>query len=302
MESVRSAQIQVDMWIQGADIYTDQPFWQHCRTGQITFDQPTIQFFLPPNFKIPEQPPDLPEGIDIDAQTSSSEESLGEWQRKCGEKRRFFFKSPSRSQRSHLQTMEADYHDNIINPDVLSLREDQQLEYIADDNSSVSSQQLSLGGTGGQQRSFRRTVRMPTSTQALLPRIASSSRQQQQQQQQLSADQQRDFFSSRSQQLIVRQNSQSKSKNILAMIQLNSPLDATGLDSLQETLRMVSFPNIDLSPRPDNLHDVAVHLKPKINDEFETAYKAVRKVRKISLVSFVLYPFFYLFYLRNGTK
>lgn len=108
MESVRAAQILVDSWVREEDIYSDKPFWQHKITHKMTYDEPTIYHYLPPGFIIPEAPEPLPSDIDINT-TSSSDESLTEWQRKHGRDRdvsleKALGKSKKTSVRSNVQT------------------------------------------------------------------------------------------------------------------------------------------------------------------------------------------------------
>jgi hypothetical protein len=108
MESVRSAQIQVDMWLKEQDIYSDEFFWQHKLTHAMTYDEPTVFHYLPPGFTIPEKPDPLPSDIDINT-SSSSEDSLGEWQRRSGQRRgendtRSLGKFKRMSIRSNVQT------------------------------------------------------------------------------------------------------------------------------------------------------------------------------------------------------
>lgn len=75
------------MWVSEQDIYNDQLFWQHKITKQISLNEPTIFHYLPPNFIIPEPPEPLPEDIDLQS-SSSSNESLTDWQAKYGNQRR----------------------------------------------------------------------------------------------------------------------------------------------------------------------------------------------------------------------
>ena len=74
MESVRSAQVQLDFWQRYEDIYTDIPFWENKLTGEITTEKPSLNNFLPPRFQVPLPPGDLPEGVSLD--TSSDEDEL----------------------------------------------------------------------------------------------------------------------------------------------------------------------------------------------------------------------------------
>ncbi|KAJ1439312.1 hypothetical protein B484DRAFT_415932 [Ochromonadaceae sp. CCMP2298] len=87
MHSVTSAQFQVDLWIKNKDIYRDEIYWKNEVNGNITYDRPGVQHYLPSNFQIPIPPDDLPE--DIPLETSSSEDSQGEgWILQHEEKRR----------------------------------------------------------------------------------------------------------------------------------------------------------------------------------------------------------------------
>ena len=87
MQSVTSAQFQVDLWIKKKDIYSDKIYWRNDIDGKITFDRPGLHHYLPPNFKIPVPPADLP--ADIPLMTSSSEDSQDDgWMLRYEERRR----------------------------------------------------------------------------------------------------------------------------------------------------------------------------------------------------------------------
>jgi hypothetical protein len=73
MQSVRVAQGQVDLWEKHTDIYTDQPFWTHKLTGEISVDEPGLHHYLPPSFRVPTPPPKLPDGFSLDTSSSESE-------------------------------------------------------------------------------------------------------------------------------------------------------------------------------------------------------------------------------------
>ena len=73
MQSVRVAQGQVDLWEKHTDIYTDQPFWTHKLTGEISMDEPGLHHYLPPSFRVPTPPPKLPDGFSLDTSSSESE-------------------------------------------------------------------------------------------------------------------------------------------------------------------------------------------------------------------------------------
>jgi hypothetical protein len=73
MASVTSAQIQVDLWIKGLDLFTDKPFWQHKYTNEISLEKPGVYHYLPPDFKIPVPPEDLPEGVTLDSTDEEAE-------------------------------------------------------------------------------------------------------------------------------------------------------------------------------------------------------------------------------------
>eukprot|EP01038_Epipyxis_sp_PR26KG_P009415 gene9415-12681_t len=75
MESVKIAQAQVELWLKGVDVYSDRPFWTHKNTGDVTYDKPSIRYYLPPNFIIPDPPEDLPPDMVL---SSSSDESMSE--------------------------------------------------------------------------------------------------------------------------------------------------------------------------------------------------------------------------------
>jgi hypothetical protein len=272
MESVRSAQIQVNMWIPNADIYTDRAYWRHARTGQITYDVPTVQFYLPPNFKIPDEPPHVPEGVDINAATSSSEDSLGEWQRKYGQRSRNIIRAPSRNKK--FQTViEEDYHDHIVNTNVLQIEDDKQLQYLADsDGDSVVSRKDNEDEVK-QKYLLRRTMRTPANVvSSILPSISAKTNS--------SNQQMLDSTTVESYQLqpfsAQTNRSQKTRQSILAFTQLNSPF--TENDNLLETLQSIEFPPILPSPRPDNIQDAAKQIRAKAQDEYEIAYKAIRRV------------------------
>ncbi len=87
MQSVTSARFQVDRWIKKKDIYSDKIYWRNNIDGKITFDRPGLHHYLPPNFKIPVPPADLPD--DIPLMTSSSEDSQDDgWMLRYEERRR----------------------------------------------------------------------------------------------------------------------------------------------------------------------------------------------------------------------
>jgi len=62
MQSVKSATFLVNLWEKSKDIYTDVMYWRNSVNGNITYDQPSIYYYLPPNFDIPQPPPNLPAG------------------------------------------------------------------------------------------------------------------------------------------------------------------------------------------------------------------------------------------------
>lgn len=72
LAGVDSAQLQVNLWEELVDVYNDKTFWRHRVTGQITLDQPGLEHYLPPNFRVPTPPRPLPEGVS--ALSSESEE------------------------------------------------------------------------------------------------------------------------------------------------------------------------------------------------------------------------------------
>lgn len=74
MESVRIAEAQVNMWERCVNVYTDEPFYKHTITGEITLEKPDIKHYLPPKFVIPAPPPVLPPEVSME--TSSEEEDL----------------------------------------------------------------------------------------------------------------------------------------------------------------------------------------------------------------------------------
>ena len=77
MQSVNSAQFQVDLWKKEVDVYTDRMYWRHSVSGKITFDRPGLQHYLPPNFSIPLPPEDLPPDVPLETSSSSSGGSDG---------------------------------------------------------------------------------------------------------------------------------------------------------------------------------------------------------------------------------
>lgn len=85
MESVRIAQARAEMWKKNLDIYSDQPFWIHELTGQITLDRPGLEHFLPPAFEMPHPPGDLPENISYDT-SESEDENAWKAERRAGAK------------------------------------------------------------------------------------------------------------------------------------------------------------------------------------------------------------------------
>lgn len=90
IESLRSAQLQAAMWVQGQDIYSDRIYYQHMRSGAITYDiKPGPQHYLPPHFKLPQRPEALPEDVALASSSSSSSDGgdLMKWQQKYGMRR-----------------------------------------------------------------------------------------------------------------------------------------------------------------------------------------------------------------------
>lgn len=80
MESVRLARAQVNLWKKCTDVHTDIPFWKHSLFGDVTYEEPGIHHYLPPQFMIPEAPKPLPPDVSYDStsQSSSQEEEQDE--------------------------------------------------------------------------------------------------------------------------------------------------------------------------------------------------------------------------------
>jgi hypothetical protein len=112
MQSVRVAQGQVDMWELHTDVYTDQPFWTHKLTGEISVDEPGLQHYLPPSFRVPTPPPKLPDGFSLD---TSSSESEGEFMNKA--KKRAASKRKSKKSQGVQDQTEAKGGDENENED-----------------------------------------------------------------------------------------------------------------------------------------------------------------------------------------
>ena len=60
---MKNANFLVDLWVKSKDIYSDVIYWRNSVNGNITYDQPSIYYYLPPNFDIPQPPPNLPAGL-----------------------------------------------------------------------------------------------------------------------------------------------------------------------------------------------------------------------------------------------
>ena len=76
MESVRIAEAQVAFWERCINVYTDEPFYRHTLTNQVTTDKPDIKHYLPAFFVIPAPPPRLPPEVSMET-TSESEGGEG---------------------------------------------------------------------------------------------------------------------------------------------------------------------------------------------------------------------------------
>lgn len=56
MTSVHIAEVALADWMKCVDIYTDQIYWQHSVTNEISVDEPGVQHYLPAQFTIPPIP------------------------------------------------------------------------------------------------------------------------------------------------------------------------------------------------------------------------------------------------------
>jgi len=153
MESVRSAQLQVDMWIPQQDIYTDQLFWQHSLSNAITFEPPGLEHYLPSNFIIPDPPDPLPPDIPLASSSSSSDGDLDEWQRKYGQRRLYVSAGAKeraiKSQRldgKGVRTMDSDNEEENSDKDENS-RHSSNSDEEEDSQSQSASQSLSASST-----------------------------------------------------------------------------------------------------------------------------------------------------------
>jgi len=72
MESVGIAEAQVGFWEKCINVYTDEPFYRHRLTDQVTEEKPEIKHYLPQFFVIPAPPPQLPKEVSVE--TSSEDE------------------------------------------------------------------------------------------------------------------------------------------------------------------------------------------------------------------------------------
>lgn len=240
MESVRSAQIQVDMWKPEFDIYTDQPFWQHAITGAVTFDEPTVHYYLPSNFIIPTKPEELPPDIPMDS-SSSSDDSLGEWQRKHGQ-RRGTAERPKRRKTAtpkSLKPTPLPENDLEISSDTDESQGDFE-DKTENTSQSISPNPANLLLTSGSQR-----PRAVSGGATTLPAITNT-----------------------------LNRSQSQNQAVFPWV----PSSQYTLEEFFASDYQDSLPMIMESARPTDLQDVQEYIKPKTNSEYEIAFKAIRKV------------------------
>eukprot|EP01041_Mallomonas_annulata_P001810 gene1810-3508_t len=71
---VRIAKLNVDLWDQETDVYTDEPFWVHCVNKTVSWKKPRLEDYVPGNFIIPVPPDPLPEGMALDTSSESEQE------------------------------------------------------------------------------------------------------------------------------------------------------------------------------------------------------------------------------------
>lgn len=77
MESVGIAEAQVAFWEKCINVYTDEPFYRHRLTDQVTEEKPEIKHYLPQFFVIPAPPPQLPKEVSMET-SSEDEEDIKE--------------------------------------------------------------------------------------------------------------------------------------------------------------------------------------------------------------------------------
>ncbi len=109
---MRTAQLQVGLWHVQEDIYTSRRFYQHALTSAVTYTAPSLHHYLPPNFTVPEPLPRHYYARDLaglgDSSSSSSEESLGQWQRRYGGDRKRFAREMAQEEEEEEEEEEAD--------------------------------------------------------------------------------------------------------------------------------------------------------------------------------------------------
>ena len=70
MESVAIVAEHLEDWVRLEDIYTERPFWQNSKTGQVAMEKPGFEHYLPITFRVPSPPKGLPPDVPL---SSSSE-------------------------------------------------------------------------------------------------------------------------------------------------------------------------------------------------------------------------------------
>lgn len=78
MLSVHLAEAQLSLWKKCSDIYSDVPYWKHSTSGAISWEEPKLESYVPPDFVFPEPPEALAEWVGENTTTDESSEGEGD--------------------------------------------------------------------------------------------------------------------------------------------------------------------------------------------------------------------------------
>ena len=68
------AKAQLSMWEKFTDVYSDKPFWKNWQSGDMTWDEPLVEDYIPAGCGIPKKPTPLPIGMSEDTSDESEED------------------------------------------------------------------------------------------------------------------------------------------------------------------------------------------------------------------------------------
>ena len=74
MESVTIVSEHLKDWVQLKDIFTERPFWQNTKTGQVAMEQPSFEHYLPVTFRVPSPPAGLPPNVTLSSSSDGDSE------------------------------------------------------------------------------------------------------------------------------------------------------------------------------------------------------------------------------------